>query len=40
MKSKKISTLKLLLQQEQDTCKHLKIHSDAYKKMSEEGKVL
>lgn len=28
-----------MVQQEQDTCKHLKIHSDAYKKMSEEGKT-
>lgn len=36
---KKISTLKGLVKQEQDHCKHLKIHSDAYKKMSEEGKT-
>lgn len=27
-----------MVKQEQDHCKHLKIHSDAYKKMSEEGK--
>lgn len=30
--------LKGLVKQEQDHCKHLKIHSDAYKKMSDEGK--